>query len=65
MKRLSIFVLCMLCVVIGCGEEAAESGVVAAECVQADLVEQCPPNTAPVLEADSAAVCQQETSGGL
>ena len=51
-----------LALVFGCGEEGAESGVVAAECVQADLVEQCPPNTAPVLEADSAAVCQQETS---
>ena len=62
MKRLSIIVLGTLALVFGCGEEGAESGVVAAECVQADLVEQCPPNTAPVLEADSAAVCQQETS---
>ena len=47
---------------ISCGDEGAEAGVTAAECVDNDLVAQCPPNTVPRLDADSAAECNESGS---
>ncbi len=50
--------------IAACGtQEGAEQGTRAArECVQNDLVAQCPPNTVPRLEADAEAVCNEAGS---
>ena len=40
-----------------CSNDGAEAGVTAAECVNNDLIAQCPPNTMASLNADSAAEC--------
>lgn len=68
MKKCSDDLWFCLCVsfialaVFGCAEEATDDGVSAAQCVQNDLVAQCPPNTVAQLSADSEAVCNQSTS---
>ena len=66
MKRLvEISLLCLLIAsgLVACGEEGAESGTTAAECVQSDLVAQCPPNTMPELSANSEAICSNTAEG--
>ena len=40
-----------------CSNDGAEAGVTAAECVNNDLIAQCPPNTMASLNADSTAEC--------
>lgn len=65
MVRLLCVCLLLTLGVFGCANEAAEAGVTAAQCVQNDLVAQCPPNTTARLEANSAAVCSESTSVGV
>ena len=42
---------------LACADDGAEAGVTAAECVNNDLIAQCPPNTTARLDADSSAEC--------
>ena len=46
-----------------CADEGASAGVTAAECVNNDLIAQCPPNTMASLDADSAAECSNSGGG--
>ncbi|MGB0645823.1 MAG: hypothetical protein ACPGQS_01550 [Bradymonadia bacterium] len=59
-----VLALSLVCGLFACGEEGAESGTTAAECVQSDLVAQCPPNTMPELSANSEAICSNSGEVG-
>lgn len=66
--RIAILNLIFLCLslgfgIFGCADAGAEAGVTAAECVDNDLIAQCPPNTMPSLEADSEAECSNSAGG--
>lgn len=65
-KGISMRIVCLFVIIaslgFGCANEASDAGVTASECVQNDLVGQCPPNTTAQLSADSEAVCNQSTS---
>lgn len=43
---------------LACGEDASEGTKVAQECVQSDLIAQCPAGTAPMLDAQSKSQCE-------
>ncbi len=51
------FVIAIAVLMSACADEGAEAGVTAAECVNNDLIAQCPPNTTARLDADSSAEC--------
>ena len=51
------FVIAIAVLMSACADEGAEAGVTAAECVNNDLIAQCPSNTTARLDADSSAEC--------
>lgn len=47
-----------LLLLLGCGEEATQGSKVAEECVQSDLIAQCPPGSDPRLDAEAKTLCE-------
>ena len=57
---LAVFTLCLM--LSGCEERGTEGAEVASDCVEADLIAQCPVGTVPRLEANAETICDQEGS---
>ncbi len=47
-----------LLLLLGCGEDATQGARVAEECVQSDLIAQCPPGSDPRLDAEAKTMCE-------
>ena len=54
-----------LLLLLGCGDDATRGARTAEECVQSDLIAQCPPGSDPRLDAEAKTLCEGAADADL
>jgi hypothetical protein len=54
-----------LLLLLGCGDDATRGARTAEECVQSDLIDQCPPGSNPLFDAQAKTLCEGAADADL